>query len=77
VGILCLLARNELVSKLRDAIFITGFLSTFGVSVIAYYAQWSGKFMDSPLGYLPPTLWLIVTAGFFLVGRANMSTSAS
>ena len=77
LGTLCLLARNESSSKLRDAIFITGFLSTFGVSLIAYYAQWSGMFMDSPIGYLPPTLWLIVAIGFFLVGRANMSTSAS
>jgi hypothetical protein len=28
--------------------------------------------MDSPAGYIPPTLWLIVALGFFLVGRANM-----
>ncbi len=77
LGILCLLARNESASKLRNAIFITGFLSTFGVSLIAYYAQWSGVFMDSPIGYIPPTLWLIVAIGFFLVGRANMSSSSN
>lgn len=76
LGILCLLMRNEPASKARNAVFITGFLSTFGVSLVAYYAQWSGVFMDSPAGYIPPTLWLIVAIGFFLVGRANMSSSS-
>lgn len=77
IGILCLLTRNETASKARDAVFMTGFLTTFGVSLVAYYAQWSGRFMDTPAGYIPPTLWLIVAIGFFLVGRANMSSRAS
>jgi len=72
MGILCLLTRNEPVSNARNAVFQTGLLATLGISLIAYYAQWSGLFMDSPAGYIPPTLWLIVAIGFFLVGRANM-----
>ncbi len=72
LGILCLLMQNEPASKARNAVFITGFLSTFGISLVGYYAQWSGLFMDSPAGYIPPTLWLIVAIGFLLVGRANM-----
>ncbi|MCK6585722.1 MAG: hypothetical protein L6Q49_21675 [Anaerolineales bacterium] len=75
LGILCLLMRNESPSKARNAVFLSGFLSTFGISLVAYYAQWSGLFMDTPIGYIPPTLWLIVAIGFFLVGRANMSAS--
>ena len=75
LGVLCLLTRNEGATKARNAIFMTGFLSTLGISFIAYYAQWSGVFMDSPVGYVPPTLWLVVAIGFFLVGRANMVSS--
>ena len=72
LGALFLMTRNEAASTARNAIFMTGFLASFFVSLIAYYAQWSGQFMDSPAGYIPPTLWLIVAVGFFLVGRANM-----
>ncbi|MEO8356284.1 MAG: hypothetical protein ABI621_10235 [Chloroflexota bacterium] len=77
LGVLFLITRNEAASTARNAIFMTGFLSSLGVALIAYYAQWSGLFMDSPAGYIPPTLWLIVALGFFLVGRANMSTNRS
>ena len=73
LGALFLMTRNEPASKTRNAIFMVGFLSSFAVSLIAYYAQWSGKFMDSPAGYIPPTLWLLAAVGFFLVGRKNMS----
>ena len=72
LGALFLMTRNEAASPARNAIFMTGFLSSFFVSLIAYYAQWSGLFMESPAGYIPPTLWLIVAIGFLLVGRANM-----
>ncbi len=75
LGVLFLMTRNEEASKARNAIFMTGFLASFAVSLIAYYAQWSGQFMDSSAGYIPPTLWLIVAIGFFLVGRANMSAN--
>ena len=73
LGILFLLARNEGASRTRDAIFMTGFLSSLGVGLVAFYAQWSGTFTKSPIGYAASILWLIVAAGFFLVGRANMS----
>ena len=72
MGILCLMTRNEPASNARNATFLAGFLSTFGISLVGYYAQWIGLFMDSPAGYIPPTLWLVVAVGFFLVGRANM-----
>lgn len=77
LSVVCLMARNEPASKLHNVAFTAGFFSTFGVSIIAYYAQWSGAFMESPIGYIPPTLWLIVALGFFLVGRANLSSGAS
>lgn len=71
LGILFLAARDELASKLRIVVFAIGFLATLGVSLIAYYAQWSGRFMDSALGYVFPTIWLIVAVGFFIAGRDN------
>lgn len=77
LGMLFLMMRNEAASSARNAIFLTGFLASFFVCLIAYYAQWSGLFMDSPAGYIPPTLWLLVAIGFFLVGRANSSPSTN
>ena len=75
LGALFLMTRSEESSKARNAIFVTGFLSSFAVALIGFYAQWSGKFMDSPAGYIPVSLWLVVAIGFFLVGRANMSAN--
>lgn len=77
LGVLFLMTRNEAASMARNSIFMTGFLASFFVSLIAYYAQWSGRFMDSPAGYIPPTLWLLVAIGFFLVGRPNLSSTGS
>lgn len=77
LGALFLMSRNEAASRARNAIFIAGLLSSLGTSLAAYFAQWSGKFLDSPVGYLPPTLWLLVAIGFFLVRRANLPASAS
>ena len=71
MGILCLLARNEAPSRLRNSVLMICFLSSLGVSLNAYYAQWSGSFMNSPAGYVTPTLWLIVAIGFFLARRAK------
>ncbi|MCE7859639.1 MAG: hypothetical protein DYG86_07605 [Chloroflexi bacterium CFX2] len=73
LGVLFLMARNENVSKLRTAVFVVGFLASFGISLIAFYAQWSGRFMTSALGYLLPALWLVIAAGFFFVGLYNTS----
>ena len=70
-------ARNAPVSKPLDAILLTGYLAFFLGSLIAFYAQWSGNYMDSPLGYLEGVAWLAIAVWFFLVGRANRSTSAS
>jgi hypothetical protein len=72
-GALLLLVRGEPASKARDAIFISGFLSSLGIGLVAFYAQWIGSFMDSAVGYISPLLWFLIAAGFFLVGRANMS----
>src|SRR5689334_4458231 len=74
-GVLFLLFRNESATKTRDAVFITGFLSSLGVGLISFYAQWAGTFWDLPIGYISSILWFIVATGFFLVGRANMSAT--
>ena len=71
MGILCLLSRNEAPSRLRNSVLTTCFLSALGVSLNAYYAQWSGTFLDTFIGYITPTLWLIVAIGFFLARRAR------
>ncbi len=74
LGLLFLMARNENISRLRTAVFLVGFLTSLGVSLSAYYAQWSGMFMANALGYIVPTVWLIAALGFLLVGLRNTST---
>lgn len=71
MGILCFLARNEAPSRMRSSVLTTCFLSALGVSLNAYYAQWSGAFLNSFFGYITPTLWLIIAIGFFLARRAK------
>lgn len=72
LGLLFLMTRNEAPSRLRTTILLIGFLSAFGISLIAYYAQWSGAFLDSAFGYITATLWLIIAIGFFLVRRSKL-----
>ena len=56
-GVLLLLVRNEPASKTRDAVFMSGFISSLGIGLVALYAQWSGTFMDSAVGlYLSAAL---------------------
>ena len=71
LGSLFLMTRSEAPSRLRTTVLFIGFLSSFGISLIAYYAQWSGAFLDSPFGYITATLWLIIAIGFFLARRAK------
>lgn len=74
LGLLFIMARNENVSKLRTIIFMIGFLASFGISLTVYYAQWSGAFMPNAIGYILPTIWLIVAIGFFFFGMDNTSS---
>lgn len=74
LGGLFLFARNENISKLRAAVFAVGFLASLGVSLSAYYAQWSGRFMPNALGYIVPTVWLVMAFGFLAVGLGGAST---
>lgn len=77
LGALFLLVRNTPTSKTLDAILIVGGLACLGMALNALYGQWSGNYMNSPVGYLPGVIWLALAAAFFFVGRTNMSTSAA
>jgi hypothetical protein len=71
LGLLFMMTRSEAPSRLRNTILFIGFLSSLGISLLAYYAQWSGAFLDSAFGYITATLWLIIAIGFFLARRAK------
>jgi hypothetical protein len=70
-GLLILFIRNESPSRLRNAILFICFLSSIGISLIAFYAQWSGQFVDSLFGYIVPTIWLLVAIGFLIASRRS------
>lgn len=69
--------RNAQPSKMFDVVLFTGLLTFFLGSLLAFYGQWSGNYVDSPLGYLEGVAWLAMAVWFFFVRRANRSTSAS
>jgi len=77
LGVVFLMARTAPASKPRDAIFMGGFLATLGSGLSALYGQWSGTYMDTAVGYVPGVVFVAFAVWFFLVGRANMSTSTS
>ena len=68
--------RNAPPSGALNAVLFTGFLAFFLGSLLAFYAQWSGTYMESPLGYLEGVAWLAMAVWFFFVWRGNRSASA-
>ncbi len=68
-------ARNAEASKARDAIFIGNTVGHFlwailvAITVLTPGAQ--------PAGWVPVIIYLLFGIAFYLVGRANMSTSVS
>ena len=68
--------RNAPPSGALNAVLFTGFLAFFLGSLLAFYAQWSGNYMESPLGYLEGVAWLAMAVWFFFVWRGNRSASA-
>ncbi len=76
IGILFWLVRDAPASKTLNAVFLTGTLASGLGALVALYGQFSGTYMDTPVGYVPGLIYLALAAGFFLVGRANMSMSA-
>ena len=77
LGMLFWLARDIPVSKALNAVMLTGTIATFGGGLVALYGQYSGTYMDTAVGYIPGLMYLGLAVWFFLVGRANMSTSTS
>ncbi|MCC6297944.1 MAG: hypothetical protein IT314_01510 [Anaerolineales bacterium] len=77
IAILFWSVRNAPPSQTLGAVLLLGFLTFFLGSLVAFYAQWSGNYADSPVGYLEGAAWLGMAVWFFLVRRANMSADAS
>lgn len=67
--------RNAPPTKTLDAVLLVGCLAFFMGSILGFYAQWSGNYMDTPLGYLEGVAWLAMAIWFFAVRRANLSSN--
>lgn len=76
LAVLFWFVRSAPPSRTLDAVLFTGFLAFFLGSFVAFYAQWSGNYMNSPAGYLEGVAWLAMAVWFFFVWRANRSNSA-
>lgn len=68
-------ARNAEASKARDAIFLGNTVGhVFWALIVAITVLTPGA---QPAGWVAVGIYLLFAIAFFLVGRANMSTSAS
>lgn len=65
--------RNAPPSGTLNSILFTGFLAFLLGGILGLYGQWSGNYMDSPVGYLDGVAWLGMAVWFMLVWRANKS----
>jgi len=75
LGIIAWLARNSDASKARDALSM-GFFIFFVLSALtSLYAQFTPAAMPTDWVYV--LIQALIAAGFWVAGRANMSTSKS
>ena len=75
LGIIAWLARNSDASKARDALSM-GFFIFFVLSALtSLYAQFTPAAMPTDWVYV--VIQALIAAGFWVAGRANMSTSKS
>jgi len=65
-------ARNAEASKARDAIFLSNTVGFGLAAILTVVAALTG---GQVLGWVLAVIALLFTVGFFIVGRANMSTS--
>ena len=75
LGIMAWLVRNAEASKTRDSV-VLGYTFLFGLwAVVSVY----GSFLDMPnanISWIPALIQALIAVGFFMAGKASMSTSA-
>ena len=76
LGVIAWLVRNAEASKTRDSV-VLGYTLLFALwAVVSVY----GSFLDMParsISWLPALIQALIAVGFFMAGKASMSTSAS
>jgi hypothetical protein len=76
LGVMAWLVRNAEASKTRDSV-VLGYTILFALlAVVSVY----GSFLDMPtakISWGPALIWALLAVGFFMAGKASMSTSAS
>ena len=75
LGLIAWLVRNTEASKARDAVTL-GFTIYFALHALtSLYGQLTS--ISSPVGWVAVVIQGLLTVGFFIAGRASMSTRAS
>jgi len=76
LGVFAWLVRNAEASKTRDSV-VLGYTLLFALwTVVSVY----GSFLDMPtatISWVPALIQALIAAGFFMAGKASMSTSGS
>jgi len=75
LGVMAWLVRNAEASKTRDSV-VLGYTLLFALwAVVSVY----GSFLDMPnanISWIPALIQALIAVGFFMAGKASMSTSA-
>jgi len=75
IGVLAWLVRNDGPSKTRDSVVLSYTILFALWAVVSVY----GSFLDMPnanISWIPALIQALIAVGFFMAGKASMSTSA-
>ena len=77
LGLMAWLVRNDGQSKTRDSV-VLGYTLLFALwAAVSVYGSFLVDMPSHTISWIPALIQALLAIGFFMAGRANMSTSAS
>ena len=77
LGVLAWLVRNAEPSKTRDSVVLSYTLLFALWAAVSVYGSFLVDMPSHTISWIPALIQALLAMGFFMAGRANMSTSAS
>ena len=77
LGVLAWLVRNAEPSKTRDSVVLSYTLLFALWAAVSVYGSFLVDMPSHTISWIPALIQALLAIGFFMAGRANMSTSAS
>ena len=77
LGVMAWLVRNDEPSKTRDSV-VLGYTWLFALwAAVSVYGSFLGDMPSHNISWVPALIQALLAVGFFMAGKASMSTSAS